>query len=132
MRKIDKVIIHCTATPEGREVTVKEIDMWHRARGFRKIGYHYVVHLDGRVEEGRPVREIGAHCKGENAHSIGVCYVGGLERGTLKPKDTRTGAQRFALRRLVEDLKGEYPGITVHGHREYAAKSCPCFDVRDL
>ncbi|MBO5749348.1 MAG: N-acetylmuramoyl-L-alanine amidase, partial [Bacteroidaceae bacterium] len=75
MRRIDKIIVHCTATPEGREVSVKEIDRWHRERGFKCIGYHYVIGLDGKVSEGRPIEEIGAHCTGQNSHSVGVCYV---------------------------------------------------------
>ena len=129
MRKIEKIIIHCTATPAGRETTVSQVTKWHKARGFRTIGYHYLIYLDGSVHAGRPESEVGAHCTGQNAHSIGVCYVGGLDRETHKPKDTRTGAQREALRKLVADLKTRYPGATLHGHREFAAKACPCFDV---
>lgn len=132
MRKIDKIIVHCTATPEGRDVTVAQVTHWHRARGFRTIGYHYLVYLDGSVHRGRPVGEVGAHCLGQNARSIGVCYVGGIDRRTLQPKDTRTPAQRKALRELVARLRGQFPGATVHGHREFAAKACPCFDVKDL
>jgi SAM-dependent methyltransferase len=78
MRKIDRIIIHCTATPQGREVTVGEVDRWHRARGFSGIGYHYLIGLDGNMRTGRSVKQAGAHCEGQNAHSIGVCYVGGL------------------------------------------------------
>lgn len=132
MRKIDKIIVHCTATPEGRNVTVNEIRMWHRQRGFRTIGYHYVVYLDGTVHAGRPVDEIGAHCLGQNRNSIGVCYVGGLDAQHLLPKDTRTEAQRKGLRELVARLQEQYPRATVHGHREFAAKACPCFDMKDL
>lgn len=132
MMKVEKIIIHCSATPEGRDVTAAQIDRWHRARGFRCIGYHFVVRLDGSVERGRPENEIGAHCLGENARSIGVCYIGGIDRDTLKPKDTRTPAQRIALRKLVRQLEVRYPGATVHGHREFAAKACPCFDISAL
>lgn len=129
MRKIDEIIVHCTATPEGRETTVAQVTAWHKARGFRTIGYHYLVSIDGTVCAGRPEREVGAHCLGHNAHSIGVCYVGGIDRDTLKPKDTRTPAQKESLRRLVADLRRRFPGARVHGHREFAAKACPCFDV---
>lgn len=129
MRKIDKIIVHCTATPEGRDVTVEEITRWHRARGFRTIGYHYLIRLDGTVCPGRPENEIGAHCKGENARSVGICYAGGLASDGKTPKDTRTPAQRASLRRLVAELRLRYPRATVHGHREFAAKACPCFDV---
>jgi N-acetylmuramoyl-L-alanine amidase len=128
--RVDKIIVHCAATPEGRDVTAAEIKRWHMERGFRTIGYHYVIRLDGRVEKGRPEDEIGAHCLGENAHSIGICYVGGIDRDTLKPKDTRTEQQKIALRQLVEELKRRYPGATVHGHNEFANKACPCFNVK--
>ena len=131
MRKIEKIILHCTATPEGREVTVADVSAWHKERGFRTIGYHYLVYLDGTVVRGRREEEIGAHCLGQNAGSIGVCYVGGLDsRG--RPKDTRTAAQRVALRNLVEGLQRRYPHATLHGHNEFAAKACPCFKISDL
>lgn len=130
MRKIEKIIVHCTATPEGREVTADDVTRWHKARGFRTIGYHYLIKLDGTVQTGRPVAEVGAHCLGQNGKSIGVCYVGGIDRDSLKPKDTRTPAQRASLRRLITDLRAKYPGATLHGHREFAPKACPCFDVK--
>lgn len=131
MRKIDQIIIHCSATPEGRNVTVADIDRWHRARGFLGIGYHYVVYLDGTIAAGRDEQLAGAHCRGHNQRSIGVCYVGGCD-AAMRPKDTRTPAQRTALRRLVSELQQRYPGATVHGHREFAAKACPSFDIADL
>lgn len=129
MRVIKEIIVHCTATPEGRAVTVADVDRWHRARGFKSIGYHYLVYLDGSVHRGRDESQAGAHCKGHNVASIGVCYVGGLSRDNGRPMDTRTPAQRLALRRLVDELMARYPGATVHGHCEFAAKACPCFDV---
>ncbi len=128
MRRITEIIVHCTATPAGRPVSVKEIDRWHRARGFKGIGYHYVVGLDGKVMTGRPEEMTGAHCTGHNSRSIGVCYAGGLAAdGT--PADTRTEAQRTALRTLLKQLKERYPGAAIHGHRDFAAKACPCFDA---
>ena len=129
MRKITRLIIHCTATPAGREVTVTDIDSWHRARGFDCIGYHYVIYLDGTVHIGRAVRRIGAHCRGYNADSIGIVYVGGLSRDGVTPADTRTPARKSALRILVGQLRSRHPGVTIHGHNEFAAKACPCFDV---
>lgn len=129
-RKIDRIIIHCTATKEGREVSVADIDAWHRARGFAGIGYHYVIHLDGSIENGRDVDKAGAHTAGYNAHSIGVCYVGGLAEDNKTPKDTRTEAQKAALLKLLQDLRAYYPVATIHGHREFANKACPCFDAR--
>lgn len=128
MRSIDKIIIHCSATPAGRDVHAADIDLWHRQRGFRAIGYHYVVDLDGSIEQGRPEAEIGAHCRGYNAHSIGVCYVGGLDANG-HPADTRTPNQRRALRQLVAELRRRYPAATIHGHNQFAAKDCPCFNV---
>lgn len=129
MRKIDEIIIHCSTTPEGRDHSVADVTAWHRARGFRTIGYHYLVHIDGRVERGRPESEIGAHCLGHNARSIGVCYVGGLASDCKTPKDTRTPEQRRMLRELVKGLQRKYRGAKVYGHRDFAAKACPCFDV---
>lgn len=130
MRHINEIIIHCSATPEGRDYTVADIDRWHKARGWRGIGYHYVIYRDGSVHAGRPVEQIGAHCTGHNANSIGICYIGGVSANGKAPKDTRTPAQRIALRELVEELRAKYPGATVHGHREFAPKACPSFDVQ--
>ena len=130
MRVINEIIIHCTATPEGREVKVAEIRRWHVQRGFSDIGYHYIIHLDGTVETGRPFEQVGAHCVGHNRASIGVCYVGGIARDGKTPKDTRTAAQNVALAKLVRDLCAKFPKVTIHGHREFAAKACPSFDVQ--
>lgn len=130
MRHINEIIIHCSATPEGRDYTVADIDRWHKARGWRGIGYHYVIYRDGSVHAGRPVEQIGAHCTGHNANSIGICYIGGVAADGKTPKDTRTPAQRIALRELVEELMAKYPEATVHGHREFAPKACPSFDVQ--
>lgn len=129
MRTISKLIIHCSATPEGRDVKVDEIRRWHLQRGFSDIGYHYVIHLDGKIEAGRQLELAGAHCTGHNAHSIGVCYVGGCNKN-MQPKDTRTVAQKAALVKLIKGLKDRYPGATVHGHNEFAQKACPSFDVQ--
>lgn len=133
MRTINKIIIHCSATPEGRDYTVKDIDHWHKAWGFNSIGYHYVVYRDGSVHTGRPLEQVGAHCYGHNAHSIGVCYIGGeVADGSHTPKDTRTPAQRIALRELVARLQKQFPLATVHGHYEFANKACPSFKICDL
>ena len=129
MRKVSKIILHCSATPEGRWHNASDIKLWHLARGFRTIGYHYVILLDGTLEKGRPESEIGAHCRGHNADSIGICYIGGLDKVRGVPKDTRTPAQKKTMHRLVNELLARYPGATVHGHCEFAAKACPCFDV---
>lgn len=128
MRKIDLIVVHCTATPAGRDVSVADIDAWHRRRGFDCIGYHYIVGLDGTVHPGRPVGKIGAHARGYNARSIGVAYVGGLDADG-RPADTRTAAQRLALHCLLVSLVKRFPAARIIGHRDVAAKACPCFDA---
>lgn len=133
MRTINKIIIHCSATPEGKDFRAKDIDLWHKQRGFTGIGYHYVIDLDGTVEKGRDEALVGAHCVGQNQCSIGICYIGGLDKYGKTPKDTRTEVQKVSLKTLVNNLKNKYPGISVHGHNEFANKACPCFYVsRDL
>lgn len=129
MRKIKKIIVHCTATPAGREVSVADIDRWHRMRGFARIGYHYVVGIDGTVMTGREENAIGAHCRGHNSDSIGVAYVGGLDGDSGKPSDTRTPAQRKALAGLIAALRRRYPEAEVRSHYEFTPKACPCFDA---
>lgn len=129
MRKINEIIVHCAATPEGKNFKATDIDRWHRERKMKCIGYHYVVDLDGTVEPGRPESEIGAHCLGHNQYSIGVCYVGGLAADGKTPKDTRTVAQKEALLALLKKLRAKYPEASIHGHRDFAAKACPSFDA---
>ena len=129
MRKINEIIVHCAATPEGKNFKAADIDRWHRERKMKCIGYHYVVDLDGTVEPGRQESEIGAHCLGHNQYSIGVCYVGGLAADGKTPKDTRTAAQKEALLALLNKLRAKYPNASIHGHRDFAAKACPSFDA---
>ena len=128
MRTIDEIIVHCTATKAGRHFDVNDVRRWHLQRNFRDIGYHYLVLLDGTVQQGRPLAEAGAHCTGHNARSIGVCYVGGLS-ASGQPADTRTPAQRLALRNLLAGLKRQFSTAVIHGHRDFADKACPCFDA---
>lgn len=130
-RLINRIIVHCSATPEGKDFHASDIDKWHRNRGFNSIGYHYVITLDGKVEQGRPEDKVGAHASGYNSHSIGVCYIGGVEVDGKTPKDTRTDAQKEALANLIGKLKKKYPGAVVHGHNEVANKACPCFNARE-
>lgn len=143
MRKIDSVIIHCSATKAGMDFGAADIDCWHRARGMNGIGYHYVIRLDGSVEKGRDVETVGAHCLGWNERSVGICYIGGLDLNGV-PADTRTEGQKKAMRKLVEELRLQYRIVTVMGHRDTSPdlngngviepeefiKSCPCFDVK--
>lgn len=130
MREINKIILHCSATPEGRHVTAETIRQWHLDRGWSDIGYHFVVYLDGTVVSGRPVSRVGAHVKGRNRDSIGVCYIGGVDENG-KPKDTRTLEQMQSMELLLEDLLKEYPHATLHGHNEFSSKACPSFNARD-
>lgn len=131
MRDIDKIIIHCSATPEGRHTTVEEIKQWHLQRGWKDIGYHYVIYLDGTIHRGRPESVVGAHCSGYNKNSIGVCYIGGVAKDGKTPKDTRTEGQKRALREILNRLKRDYPKATLHGHNEFANKACPSFNVKE-
>ena len=128
-RKITEIIVHCAATPEGKDFTVDDIARWHKQRGCRTIGYHHVVYRDGSVHPGRPEGEIGAHCTGHNACSIGVCYIGGVAADGKTAKDTRTPEQRKALLMLLRRLRAKYPNAKIHGHRDFAAKACPSFDA---
>lgn len=133
MRQINKIIIHCSATPEGRDVTVDDIRRWHKNDfGWTDIGYHYVIHLDGSIHPGRPESTQGAHCSGHNSDSIGVCYIGGLATDCKTPKDTRTPEQCAALDWITEDLKTRYPGAKVYGHNYFNPnKACPCFEIKN-
>ena len=148
---IDALVIHCTASREGVNMTAKDVDRVYKERGFSHVGYHYIIRLDGTIEKGRPDNEVGAHAntkglsgKSYNYHSLGIVYVGGLDKN-LKPKDTRTPAQREALRKLVDELMEKYPNIKeVIGHRDTSPdldgdgeieprefiKACPCFEVK--
>lgn len=134
-RTITEIIVHCTATPEGKDYTVDDIRKWHTAkppqgRGWSDIGYHYVIDRKGHILPGRDVDTIGAHCEGHNAHSIGVVYIGGVSALNGKPKDTRTLAQKAALIRCLTELKSLYPQAKIYGHCNFSSKDCPCFDAK--
>ena len=147
---INAIVIHCSATRAGMDVRAADIDKWHKERGFKEIGYHYVIDLDGSVEFGRALPKDGAHCNTSvtsgvnyNKHSIGICYVGGLDENG-EPADTRTDEQKTAMHELVLRLMEKYPIVEVIGHRDASPdlngdgqitknewiKMCPCFDVR--
>lgn len=129
-RTINEIIVHCSATAEGKSFTVEDIRRWHKAQGWSDIGYHYVIYLDGSIHEGRDVNIIGAHCKGHNVRSIGVCYIGGVSAlDRITPKDTRTDAQKASMKSLLTELKRLYPKAKIRGHRDFAAKACPSFDA---
>lgn len=129
-RTIREIIIHCSATPEGRNYTVEDIRRWHRQQGWSDIGYHYVIYRDGTIHEGRHVDIAGAHCLNHNAHSIGICYIGGVASDGKTPKDTRTLTQRAALLQLLNELRQLYPNAKIYGHRNFEPrKACPSFDA---
>ena len=132
-RIINYIVVHCSATPEGRAHTAKDIDLWHRQRGVNEIGYNYVILLDGTIEQGRDVDKIPAHVEGHNKDSIGICYIGGVDKNTLQPKDTRTLAQKEALTKLLKELRELYPNAVIQGHRDFVGvkKACPCFNAKE-
>ena len=115
-RNIKEIIIHCSATPEGKDFTTAQIKQWHLARGFSDIGYHYVIYRDGSIHTGRAESVSGAHCTGHNTISIGVCYIGGVASDGKTPKDTRTEAQKASLLKLLKQLKAKYPGSKIYPH----------------
>lgn len=133
MRHIDEIILHCTATPEGRWHDVEDIRAWHvDGNGWSDVGYHFVVLLDGTIEEGRPVSRQGAHCRGKNKTTIGIAYVGGMDEDMQYPKDTLTDEQEMALEQLICELRDEYgDDLKLSGHNDYSNKACPSFDVRE-
>ncbi|MBP1615132.1 MAG: N-acetylmuramoyl-L-alanine amidase [Bacteroidetes bacterium] len=143
MRTINCIVLHCSATREDRVLTPEMLEDIHRRRGFRGTGYHCYIRKDGTVVNTRPIELAGAHARGHNAHSIGICYEGGLD-ATGHPKDTRTLEQREALRLLVSQLLKRFRSSYVCGHRDLSpdlngdgvvepeewVKQCPCFDVK--
>lgn len=143
-RKITEIIVHCTATPEGKDYTVDTIRSWHIKKGFSDIGYHYVIDLEGKIHLGRDVNIAGAHVAGHNSNSIGVVYIGGMDKNN-KPKDTRTDNQKGSLISLLMDLKKLYPNAKILGHRDCSKdlngngliepnewiKDCPCFNAKE-
>lgn len=141
-RTMDTIVIHCSATKRGMNFTSKDIKKWHLSRGFKDIGYHFVILLDGTIEIGRPLNIIGSHVSGYNTGSIGICYVGGLDYFG-KPDDTRTNEQKESLIKLIKLLKENINIKEVKGHRDFSKdlnnngviekieyiKDCPCFNA---
>lgn len=132
MDRIEYITIHCSATPEGREVSNQDIEQWHKLRGFKEIGYHYVIHLDGTVEQGRSIHVQGAGVRGFNKNNMHICYVGGVDKDFL-PKDTRTDAQKEALGQMLVTTRHSFPNAKILGHRDFpdVNKACPSFDAQE-
>lgn len=139
---IKRIVVHCSATREGQSVNAATIRQWHKNQGWTDIGYHYVILLDGRVEKGRADNVPGSHVKGFNTGSLGIVYVGGLDKDG-KAKDTRTAVQKKAMKDLITKLAAEHKVTRIVGHRDLSPdkdgdgvvekhewlKDCPCFDV---
>ena len=132
MRDIKQLVVHASATPPFMEIGASEIRVWHKGRGWRDIGYHAVIKRNGKVEDGRPIAEIGAHVKGHNNESFGICLVGGVDKDN-KSEFNFTRHQMDSLIRLLDVLKNEFPDAEVLGHRDFpgVAKACPCFAVKE-
>jgi len=133
MRKLNEIILHSSATPEGREHTAEEIKNWHvKGNGWSDIGYHFVIQIDGTIEKGRPIERMGAHVRGHNRNSIGVCYIGGCDQD-MKPKDTITKEQQESFSSLVHALRMVFDkDLLIKGHNDYTnKKACPGFKVSE-
>ena len=133
MRKIDKLIVHCSATPEHKDFDVEDITEWHvKGNGWSDCGYHYVIKLDGEIQEARPIEKSGAHVAGVNKRSIGICYIGGMDKNMENWIDTRTLEQKESLINILQDLKQEFPDAIIYGHRDFTDKKpCPSFDAKN-
>ena len=143
MRTINLIVVHCSATREDKSFTEHDLDVCHRRRGFNGVGYHFYIRKNGDIKSTRPLERIGAHSRGFNRESIGICYEGGLDAHGC-PADTRTPEQRAALKLLVHQLLETFPGSRVCGHRDLSPdrngngeiepeewiKACPCFEVK--
>jgi len=132
MRKIDKIIIHCADTPDGKHFDSGDIRDWHLERGFSDIGYHYVILLDGTIEIGRDLKRSGAHVRGHNLNSIGICYIGGKNKEFTESEDTRTEEQKESFIFLLNTLVRIFPNSEILGHYQATntAKKCPSFDAK--
>lgn len=131
MTNITHIVLHYSATYEDQNLTVKDIDKMHKARGWSGVGYHYVIRRDGTIETGRPEKQVGAHVGGQNSGKIGICCIGGLNRktGPNVGVDNRTPAQIQATVQLVKSILARHPKAKVVGHRDLAPTQCPGFDV---
>lgn len=130
-KKTTEIILHCSATPEGRNYTVETIHKMHLANKWAGIGYNFYIDLNGTIWKGRGEEYVGAHTTNHNSISIGICYCGGVATNGKTAKDTRNEKQKEALAWIVKELMAKYPSATVHGHYEFAAKACPSFNVKE-
>ena len=133
IKSYDWLVVHCAATPADMDIGVKEIRHWHLQRGFSDVGYHYIIRRDGTVEKGRTDTTPGAHARGYNMHSLGICMVGGSKKNSTLAEDNFTQPQFKSLQKLLTDLKVSHPDAEILGHRDLpgVTKACPSFDVRE-
>ena len=126
------ITVHAAATFARMDIGVRDIDQWHRARGWNGVGYHYVIRRDGTVEQGRPEHVVGAHVGGHNTRNLGICMAGGLADDGKTPQDNFTQAQYQTLNTLLDELLSRYPDAKIMGHNEFSnhrSRGCPCFDI---
>ena len=128
MRRICEIIVHSSSTPSSMDIGVKEIDKWHRDRNFRMVGYHFVIRRNGLIEKGRDVGDTGAHVRGYNLNSIGICWVGGTKNG--KAFDNRTTKQKKSMFKLIRALLIIFDIKMVLGHKNVGNTECPSFDAK--
>jgi N-acetyl-anhydromuramyl-L-alanine amidase AmpD len=142
LRKVELLVVHCSATKPSQDIGAKEIDAWHRKAGWLMIGYHFVIRRDGTIENGRPVDRVGSHVRGHNSNSIGICMVGGVD-DKMRPADNYTAEQKAALFGLLSELRRQHPEASIVGHRDLSPdtnkdgrvtpeewlKACPSFNV---
>lgn len=133
IREVQYLVVHCSATPEDMDIGAQEIKMWHLQRGWLDIGYHYVIRRNGNIEPGRLESVPGAHARGYNHISLGICLVGGVESDGKTPEANFTHAQWDALEVMLKQLASDYPDAEILGHRDLpnVNKACPSFDVRE-
>lgn len=133
LRAVDYLVVHCAATKASLDIGAADIKAWHRKQGWLDIGYHYVIRRSGAVEAGRPEDRPGAHARGFNHVSIGICLAGGVGEDGKTPENNFTDAQFAALRQLLNDLIQRYPHAKIVGHRDLpnVNKACPSFDVKE-
>lgn len=129
MRTLNRIILHCSATPPDMDIGVADIRKWHTDKGWSDVGYHWVIARNGKVQEGRPIAIPGAHAKGHNHDSIGICMVGGVDEDGM-PDSNFTRRQWAALGDLVTHIRAEHGYMEIYGHRDYSSKACPSFDAR--
>lgn len=130
--KTDYIVIHCAATPPQMDVDISTIAEWHKARGFKTVGYHFFIKRDGTRQKGREINAVGAHVVGFNHNSVGICMAGGMDRHAKTPENNFTDAQWATLYLTLKELHEEFPRAVIVGHRDLnAGKACPSFDVSE-